>query len=169
MPPNLKVLKSRLRGRATEPDAIVKQRLDKALLEIPLKHKYQYVIEIDSVENCTAKVKEVLTKEDAIEDFSPEQSWYYKLHDNVASEVEENYLFFVENWRENAQLVGGINRATDFDFKKHLIDILTNNIYRDTLARGMLMSFADVEFVKNKVERAMLDIDFFNVEEIYFG
>lgn len=164
MPPNLKVLETRLRGRNTEADEIVKQRLDKALLEIPLKHKYQYAIQIDSVENCIEKIKEVLKKENAIEDFTPEQSWFYKLRNNITKEVEESYLFFVENWHENVREVAGEKIDKDFDVKNYLIDVLTDKIYKDTLERGMLMSFADADFVKNKVERAMLDINFFSID-----
>ncbi|KAF5276151.1 hypothetical protein FQR65_LT16469 [Abscondita terminalis] len=75
MPPSLTKLEARLRSRGTEEESVIKKRLDKALIEIPLKHKYQYVIENDNVENAVAKIKDVLLKEGTLEE-DPNTSYY---------------------------------------------------------------------------------------------
>ncbi|KAF5295673.1 hypothetical protein FQA39_LY12846 [Lamprigera yunnana] len=52
-----------LKGRRSEEEEIVKSRLDKALLEIPLKYNYNYVVENDTVENAVAKITDILKLE----------------------------------------------------------------------------------------------------------
>ncbi|QEH62191.1 guanylate kinase [Spiroplasma chinense] len=164
MPPSLKALEQRLRRRGTEKEEIIKQRLDKALLEIPLKHKYQYVIEIDSVDNAVAKVREVLTKEDTLS-VSKDKSYYAKLKKQVDRIVEEQYNFFVENWKENVEKVGGDKIAADFDFKNYLVDILTDKTYYHVLANEELTILNNDEFVESIVEHFMIDVNFFSIEQ----
>ncbi|WP_339020591.1 guanylate kinase [Spiroplasma endosymbiont of Atherix ibis] len=167
MPPSLKSLEQRLRKRGTESEEIIKQRLDKALLEIPLKHKYQYVIEIDSVENAVAKVKEVLTKENCLSVNSSE-SIYFKLKLEVFKIVTEQYEYFVNNWKENVQKVGGQKIEENFDFKNYLIELLTNKTYAHVLANEDLDILNSSDFINTIVEHFMIDVNFFSIEQEQF-
>ncbi|AGR41531.1 guanylate kinase [Spiroplasma taiwanense] len=168
MPPSLKSLEQRLRKRGTEKEDIIKQRLDKALLEIPLKHKYQYVIEIDSVDNAVAKVKEVLLKEGTLEK-DPMTSKFEKLKKDVFRIIGEQYHFFVQNWKENVIKVGETEIDKDFDFKKYLVDLLTNKIYSHVLASEQLSVLEDSEFVNSILEHFMIDVNFFSIEQDHFN
>ncbi|WP_339030277.1 guanylate kinase [Spiroplasma endosymbiont of Cantharis nigra] len=167
MPPSLKALEQRLRKRGTEKEEIIKQRLDKALLEIPLKHKYQYVIEIDSVENAVAKVKEVLTKENTLS-IDPSESKYFKLKNKVSEIVTGQYQYFVNNWKENVEKVGGEEISENFDFKNYLVDLLTNKTYAHVLASQDLNVLEDSSFVEATVEQFMIDVNFFSIEQKEF-
>ncbi|AUM62914.1 guanylate kinase [Spiroplasma monobiae] len=167
MPPSLKALEQRLRKRGTEKEEIIKQRLDKALLEIPLKHKYQYIIEIDSVENAVAKVKEVLAKENTLS-VDPSTSKYFKLKTKVAEIVTDQYEFFVNNWRENVKKVGGDSIDPSFDFKNYLVELLTDKTYAHVLASEDLNILDNSEFIETIVEHFMIDVNFFSIEQKEF-
>ncbi|AGR42397.1 guanylate kinase [Spiroplasma diminutum] len=167
MPPSLKALEQRLRKRGTEKEEIIKQRLDKALLEIPLKHKYQYIIEIDSVENAVAKVKEVLTKENTLK-IDQSQSKYFKLKNKVEQIVSEEYEFFVNNWKENVQKVGEQVISENFDFKNYLVELLTDKTYAHVLANEDLEILESSEFISTIVEHFMIDVNFFSIEQKEF-
>ncbi len=167
MPPSLKALEQRLRKRGTEKEEIIKQRLDKALLEIPLKHKYQYVIEIDSVENAVAKVKEVLTKENTLS-IDPSESKYFKLKNMVSEIVTGQYQYFVNNWKENVEKVGGEEISENFDFKNYLVELLTNKTYAHVLASQDLNVLENSSFVEATVEQFMIDVNFFSIEQKEF-
>ena len=43
MPPSLEVLEQRLRGRGTETEEVVQQRLNEALTEISKAYEYDYI------------------------------------------------------------------------------------------------------------------------------
>ncbi|QHX36927.1 guanylate kinase [Spiroplasma sp. BIUS-1] len=167
MPPSLKALEQRLRKRGTEKEEIIKQRLDKALLEIPLKHKYQYIIEIDSVENAVAKVKEVLAKENTLS-IDSSNSKYFKLKEKVEQIVSEQYEFFVNNWKENVQKVGGETIDASFDFKNYLVELLTDKTYAHVLASEDLNILDNSEFIETIVEHFMIDVNFFSIEQKEF-
>ncbi|KAJ3616580.1 hypothetical protein Zmor_011819 [Zophobas morio] len=96
MPPSLAKLEERLRKRGTEGEDVIKQRLDKALIEIPLKHRYKYVIENDSVENATSKIKDVLLKEGTL-DLPSSESYYNKTRDQVEEIIKDRYKFIINN------------------------------------------------------------------------
>ncbi|MBO4364948.1 MAG: guanylate kinase [Eggerthellaceae bacterium] len=49
-PPSYEVLEARLRGRGTETDDVIAQRLETALLELSQKDKYDYVLVNDNLE-----------------------------------------------------------------------------------------------------------------------
>lgn len=168
MPPSLSKLEERLRKRGTEGEEIIKQRLDKALLEIPLKHKYQYIIENDNVKNAVAKIKEVLQKEGVLE--APvEQSYYNKLKEQVTKILEKKFMFFVMNWKDNVSKIEGVKQfAEGFDFKVYLVNILTERVYKNVLAYQDLRSLDDDMFVETKVEHYMLDVNFFSIEQEEF-
>ncbi|WP_156006999.1 guanylate kinase [Spiroplasma tabanidicola] len=167
MPPSLKSLEQRLRRRGTEKEEIIKQRLDKALLEIPLKHKYKYVIEIDTVENAVEKVKDVLMKEETLE-VSKYYSKYHVLRKEVNTVVKQSYMFFVDNWRENVERINTIRIPDGFDFKNYLVDILTNKIYSHVLANEELSVIESKEFIEAIIEHLMIDVNFFSIEQNAF-
>lgn len=164
MPPSLKVLRERLMRRATEDEEVIKQRLDKALVEVPLKYKYQYVIEIDSIKNCVEKIKDVLAKENVLENISYEQSLFFSLKKIVLQIVNKSYLFFIENWRKNISRTKNKGVKESFDFKKCLVNILTNFIYEDVLAHESINLLTDINFIESKIERGMLEISFFDID-----
>lgn len=62
VPPSLEELEKRIRGRRTEEESIVQQRLEKARKEIATKNEYKHVVENDSVlaakDKITAIIKE---------------------------------------------------------------------------------------------------------------
>ncbi|AKX33842.1 guanylate kinase [Spiroplasma litorale] len=164
MPPNLKQLENRLRNRGTENEEVIKQRLDKALLEIPLKHKYQYVITIDSVEDAVEKVKEVLTKEDTLEK-DWKTSKYYKLNEDVKKIITDQYMFLVDNWKDNVIHLDNFKDIKSFNFLEYLINFLTEKIYKFVLAHEELKSLENFNKVKSYAEKFMLDFNFFTIEQ----
>ncbi|AKU79423.1 guanylate kinase [Spiroplasma turonicum] len=164
MPPNLKQLENRLRNRGTENNEVIKQRLDKALLEIPLKHKYQYVITIESVEDAVNKVKEVLLKENTLhEDWK--NSKYYKLKEDVKKIIIEQYMFLVNNWKDNVIHLDDYKENNNFDFEEYLINFLTQKIYKYVLAYEELVCLDNFSRVKIIAEKFMLDFNFFTMEQ----
>lgn len=62
-PPSMKELERRLRKRKTEPDEVIRQRLEKAAEEIGFANKYDYVIVNDALENAVADFKAVIKAE----------------------------------------------------------------------------------------------------------
>ncbi|AXK51355.1 guanylate kinase [Spiroplasma alleghenense] len=167
MPPSLTELKNRIKKRGTESSEIIKQRMDKALLEIPLKWNYQYVIENDNLINAVDKIKDVLQKEDALCS-DARQSRYWYLFGVVKEVITMRYLYFVENWKLNVlELVEDNHRvkSEDFDFMNHLTVILSDRIYEDVLAHGFVNSLVDKDFISKKVEKLMLEVDFFSLKQ----
>ncbi|AHI54067.1 guanylate kinase [Spiroplasma sabaudiense Ar-1343] len=167
MPPSLEELKARIKKRGTESTEIIKQRLDKALLEIPLKNHYRYVIENDNLINAVEKIKDVLQKEGALNKNS-KQSRYWKLFEIVNADIIENYQFFLENWKINVQAQVKENHRInnkDFDFIFHLAQLLSDRIYEDVMGHGYINSIVDKDFVKKKIEKLMLEVNFFSLEQ----
>ncbi|WP_027063078.1 guanylate kinase [Mesoplasma seiffertii] len=167
MPPTLMELKNRISGRQSESEEIIKQRLDKAMLEIPLKHNYQYIVENDSVENAVAKITDILEIEGAAEPLKP--TVYSQLKEIVTEIVKETYQFFVENWETNVRLLD-TNKVSEeeqekFDAEKNLIEILTDNLYRKVLAHGDFKKLLDKEFVVLGIQKLMFKINFFSIEQ----
>jgi guanylate kinase len=168
MPPSLAKLEERLRKRGTEGDDVIKQRLDKALIEIPLKHRYKYIIENDSVENAVAKIKDVLLKEGTL-DISSSESYYEKTRAKVEAIILDRYKFIINNWRQNVEEMGGEQEIPDnFDFTKHLVNLLTDRIYGHVLQNEDIKVLDDADFVKSILEHFMLDVNFFSIEQKNF-
>lgn len=63
LPPSMKVLEERLRGRGTEEDAVVRQRLETARLEIPQAKGYDYVVYNDCLEDAVDEIQAILRAE----------------------------------------------------------------------------------------------------------
>lgn len=62
-PPSLKELERRLRNRRTEPEIIVKQRLNQSKWELTKKNLFKYVIVNDLVSKAKSRLTKILNKE----------------------------------------------------------------------------------------------------------
>lgn len=60
VPPSMEELEKRIRGRRTEEESIVRQRLDKATKEIATKDEYKYVVCNDDVKNATEAIAKII-------------------------------------------------------------------------------------------------------------
>ena len=63
LPPSIEELERRLRGRATDSDAVIEGRMARAAGEIAHWDGYDYVLVNDDAESCFAKVKTILEAE----------------------------------------------------------------------------------------------------------
>ncbi|WP_339023019.1 guanylate kinase [Spiroplasma endosymbiont of Crioceris asparagi] len=163
MPPNLKVLENRLRTRGTESEAIIKERLNKALAEIPLKKKYKYVIENDDVNVVLAKIEDVLLKEKAVRG-SKEPSQYEQLVKDIQKFIDNKYNFFIAGWEENLKR-NQIKIPANVNLNNHLIKFLADKIYDYVLRNEDIKILKDPEFIDNIAEYFLLEVDFFKVRQ----
>jgi len=62
-PPSLEELERRIRGRKTESDEVIRQRIAKATLELHETDLYDYVVCNDVVEEAAEKIKEIIRYE----------------------------------------------------------------------------------------------------------
>ncbi|ERJ13415.1 guanylate kinase [Haloplasma contractile] len=62
-PPSRDALRERITGRATEPEKIINQRMDKADREFDVAHKYDYIVVNDTVENAADKIMAIIRAE----------------------------------------------------------------------------------------------------------
>ncbi|MFQ7303041.1 MAG: guanylate kinase, partial [Beduini sp.] len=60
VPPSMDELEKRIRGRRTEEEDIVRQRLDKAKREIATQNEYKYVVCNDDVEEAKNKIAKII-------------------------------------------------------------------------------------------------------------
>ena len=60
VPPSLEELERRIRGRRTEEESIVQERLAKARKEIATKDEYKYVVENDDVVAAKEKIAQII-------------------------------------------------------------------------------------------------------------
>ena len=60
MPPSFEELERRIRGRRTEPEEVVMERLEKAKKEIATKDEYKYVVENDDVVAAKEKIANII-------------------------------------------------------------------------------------------------------------
>ncbi|MDR0272988.1 MAG: guanylate kinase, partial [Clostridiales bacterium] len=63
MPPNLPELANRLRRRGTEDDVTIDARLKKALEEVPLINRYNYLVINDIVPKAVEKINSIVLAE----------------------------------------------------------------------------------------------------------
>ena len=63
MPPSFEELEKRIRGRRSEPEEIVQERLNKAKSEMQEKVKYKYVVLNDTVENASSAIIKIIHDE----------------------------------------------------------------------------------------------------------
>ena len=60
LPPSMQVLEKRLRGRGTEEEATIQQRLAKAREEIPHAKEYDYVVFNDRLEDAVSDLRAII-------------------------------------------------------------------------------------------------------------
>lgn len=63
MPPSTRELENRLRGRGTETEEVIAQRLGRAKAEFKFIEKYNYVLVNDTVEAAIARLEAIITAE----------------------------------------------------------------------------------------------------------
>jgi guanylate kinase len=63
LPPSIAALEQRLRGRGTDSDTVIRERMDRARSEISHWDAYDYVVINDDVDACFAKVRTILEAE----------------------------------------------------------------------------------------------------------
>lgn len=63
MPPSMKILGERLRGRGTEEESTVQKRLDTARREIPQAKDYDYIVFNDRLEEAVEEIQAILKAE----------------------------------------------------------------------------------------------------------
>ena len=70
VPPSIEELESRIRGRKTESEEVIKKRIFKATQELRETYRYQHVVCNDNIENAVMKVKDIINK--SMEDYDEE-------------------------------------------------------------------------------------------------
>lgn len=60
IPPSLKELEKRIRGRKSDSEKILQERLAKAAYELPLQNNYNYVVVNNTVEQAATEIKTIL-------------------------------------------------------------------------------------------------------------
>lgn len=70
VPPSIEELESRIRGRKTESEEVIKKRIFKATQELRETYRYQHVVCNDNIENAVMKVKDIVNK--SMEDYDEE-------------------------------------------------------------------------------------------------
>ncbi len=62
LPPSLEELERRIRGRSTEEDAVVRERLNKAIKELETKDRYQYNVVNETVSVTVEQIADIIKK-----------------------------------------------------------------------------------------------------------
>ena len=60
VPPSFEELERRIRGRRTEAEEVVRERLDKARKEIATKDEYKYVVVNDDIINAKEQIAQII-------------------------------------------------------------------------------------------------------------
>jgi guanylate kinase len=63
LPPGLEELEKRLRGRATDDEAVIERRLANALKEYEFHSRYDYIVVNDAVDECAASILAIISAE----------------------------------------------------------------------------------------------------------
>jgi guanylate kinase len=66
LPPSFKELEARIRGRSTENETVIEERLAKAKTEIALAKNYKYQVVNDSVARASDEIKGIIAREIAL-------------------------------------------------------------------------------------------------------
>lgn len=67
LPPSLKELENRIRGRSTETEETIQKRLAQASKEIELKKDYKYNVVNDDLERCAEEIASIIKREASIQ------------------------------------------------------------------------------------------------------
>ena len=60
VPPSLEELEKRIRGRKTETEDVIKQRMEKAKEELKLQTLYDFVVKNITPEQCGEEIKQII-------------------------------------------------------------------------------------------------------------
>ena len=60
VPPSFEELERRIRGRRTEAEEVVRERLDKARKEIATQDEYKYVVVNDTIMNAKEHIAQII-------------------------------------------------------------------------------------------------------------
>ena len=60
LPPSMEALEERIRGRKSESEEIIHERLEKAKREIGLKYQYHYIVLNDDVERASDEIRSII-------------------------------------------------------------------------------------------------------------
>lgn len=63
LPPSVSELERRLKGRGSESDALIKERLSQAVVEAESAYKYDYIVINDTPENCCKAINTIVAAE----------------------------------------------------------------------------------------------------------
>lgn len=63
LPPSIEVLEQRLRGRGTEPEDVIKKRLNTALSEISKSGEYKYNVVNDDIDRAVEEILNIVSNE----------------------------------------------------------------------------------------------------------
>jgi guanylate kinase len=63
LPPSMEELERRIRGRKTDSEEVIQERLARAKGEIEISGKYKYAIVNDIIERCADELKDIIRKE----------------------------------------------------------------------------------------------------------
>lgn len=64
-PPSIDALYDRLKGRGTETDEVIAERIEKAKRELTLAYKYDYIVINDTVDNAADRIMAIIRAEHA--------------------------------------------------------------------------------------------------------
>jgi len=166
MPPSFAELQNRIQGRATEPHEVIKARLAKALVEIPQKNNYQYVVKNDTVENAVAKITDIFIRE-GISDYPVTDSAYFKVEKLAAQILKEKYGLFLEIIGDKAKKY--VKTAKKKPTANELVDELTvklaNQVYLDVLANGNFKDLENKRKIGQVIEDLLLDMNFLKAKK----
>lgn len=62
LPPSLEELEKRIRGRRSEEEEIIQERLNKAKREMTLKDQYQYTVLNDNIKRASDEIKDIIRR-----------------------------------------------------------------------------------------------------------
>ncbi len=62
LPPSIEELEKRIRGRRSEEEEIIQERLNKAKREMTLKNQYQYTILNDNIKRASDEIRDIIRK-----------------------------------------------------------------------------------------------------------
>ncbi len=66
IPPSVEILEERLRGRGTETDEVIKQRLERAKAEFKYIDKYNYILVNDTVSEAVCRLHSIIEAEKCV-------------------------------------------------------------------------------------------------------
>ena len=137
--PSMEELRNRLKGRGTETDEIIEQRIERAREELEFAEKYDYVITNEVVEKSVDLLHNIISvnKEISIGERNMLHPSYTDLMDAVNGEtengeqpvVQSRYSIVMAASKRARQLVDGAQPEVDYDPTSKPLSIAVDEIY----------------------------------------